>query len=113
LAGGVAEAVRRARTMAPARPIEVEAETLADVEAALAAGADVILLDNMDDPSTAAAIRRIDGRARVELSGRMTVERVRALASSGAHRVSIGALTHSAPAVDLSLEIERVLDAAG
>ncbi len=63
------------------------------------------MLDNMDDETVRAAIQRIGGRARVELSGGMTIERVRRLADSGADYVSIGAITHSAPAVDISLDI--------
>jgi nicotinate-nucleotide pyrophosphorylase (carboxylating) len=64
------------------------------------------MLDNLDDETMRRAIARIAGRARVELSGRMTVERVRGLADSGADWVSVGAITHSAPAADISLEIE-------
>jgi nicotinate-nucleotide pyrophosphorylase (carboxylating) len=108
-AGSVAEAVRRIRAAGSALPIEVEAQSLEEVDAALAAGADIIMLDNLDDASTKTAIARIAGRARIELSGNMTADRVRALAASGADYVSIGAITHSAPAVDLSLEIERLL----
>jgi nicotinate-nucleotide pyrophosphorylase (carboxylating) len=107
VAGSIAEAVRRVRgSAARAMPIEVEAQTLAQVDDALAAGASVIMLDNMDDGTTAAAIARIARRARIELSGNMTLERVRRLASSGADDVSVGALTHSAPAADISFEID-------
>jgi nicotinate-nucleotide pyrophosphorylase (carboxylating) len=108
IAGGIGEAVRRVRAAEPGRPIEVEAQTRAQVDAALAAGVDVIMLDNLDDAATSEAIARIAGRARVELSGNMTLERVRRLAEVGADMVSIGALTHSAPAADISLEIEVV-----
>jgi nicotinate-nucleotide pyrophosphorylase (carboxylating) len=107
-AGSAAEAVRRVRATGSSMAIEVEAETDADVDAAIAAGADVVMLDNMDDDAIRAAVRRIAGRARVELSGRITLERLRRLADSGADCVSIGAITHSAPAVDLSLDIERL-----
>jgi nicotinate-nucleotide pyrophosphorylase (carboxylating) len=106
LAGGIGAAVARVRERVPGRPIEVETQSLAEVEQALAAGADVIMLDNLAESEMRAAIARIGGTARVELSGNMTVERVRALADSGADFVSVGALTHSAPAVDISLEIE-------
>lgn len=107
VAGSIAEAVRRVRSSAAgAMPIEVETQTLSQVDDALAAGAGVIMLDNMDDGTTAAAISRIARRARIELSGNMTLERVRHLASSGADDVSVGALTHSAPAADISLEID-------
>jgi nicotinate-nucleotide pyrophosphorylase (carboxylating) len=105
VAGGVTEAVRRVRAAGSLLPVEVEADTLDEVDAAVAAGADIVMLDNMDDETVHAAIQRIRGRARVELSGGMTVERVRRLAGSGADYVSIGAMTHSAPAVDLSLEV--------
>ncbi len=104
VAGGIAEAVRRARA-ARHGPVEVETETLAQVDEALAAGADIIMLDNFDDARTATAIARIAHRARVELSGTMTLDRVRRLAGCGADCVSIGALTHSAAAADISLEI--------
>jgi nicotinate-nucleotide pyrophosphorylase (carboxylating) len=104
-AGGVQEAVRRVRASGATLPIEVEADTLEQVDAAIQAGADIVMLDNMDDETIRAAVRRIARRARVELSGRMTVERVRRLADSGADYVSIGAITHSAPAADLSLDV--------
>jgi nicotinate-nucleotide pyrophosphorylase (carboxylating) len=105
VAGGVAEAVRLARAADSGLQIEVEAQDLAQVHEALVAGVDVIMLDNLDDRATREAIQLIDGRARVELSGNMTVARVSALADSGADFVSVGALTHSAPAVDISLDI--------
>jgi nicotinate-nucleotide pyrophosphorylase (carboxylating) len=114
-AGGVAEAVRRVRAAASSLPIEVEADTLEQVDAALSAGADIVMLDNMDDVTIRDAIQRIGGRARVELSGKMTLERVRRLADSGADYVSIGAITQSAPAVDLGLDVivERRLSIDG
>jgi nicotinate-nucleotide pyrophosphorylase (carboxylating) len=109
LAGGIDEAVRRVRETGTGLPIEVEAQSLADVDAALAAGADIIMLDNLDDDAIRTAIGRIDRRAKVELSGNMTVERVARLADVGADFVSVGAVTHSAPAMDMSLEVERLL----
>ncbi len=105
LAGGVAEAVRRARAAAPGRPVEVEAQSLAEVDAALAAGADIVLVDNLSLDAAREAVRRCRGRARVEISGGVTLERVPALAATGADWISAGALTHSAPAADLSFEI--------
>lgn len=105
LAGGVAEAVRRVRAAAPGRPIEVEAQSLAEVDAALAAGADIVLLDNLSLEETREAVRRCRGRARVEVSGGVTLDRLPALAATGADWISVGALTHSAPAADLSFEI--------
>jgi nicotinate-nucleotide pyrophosphorylase (carboxylating) len=107
LAGSVAEAVGRARQAAPALPIEVEAQSLDEVRDAVAAGADIIMLDNLDDETMRAAIAAIDGRARVEISGGVTLERMATLATLGADFVSVGALTHSAPAVDISLEIDE------
>ena len=106
LAGSVAEAVRRMRTAEPSRPIEVEAESLADLDAALAEGAEIILLDNMPLDEIREAVRRSRGRAAIEISGGVTLERVHVLAGTGAEYVSVGALTHSAPAADISFEIE-------
>jgi nicotinate-nucleotide pyrophosphorylase (carboxylating) len=107
VAGGLAEAVRRVRATGTPLAIEVEAETLEDVDAAVAAGADVVLLDNMDDDAVRRAASRVAGRARLEVSGNLTVDRVRRLAASGIDYVSVGALTHSAPAADISLEFEK------
>jgi nicotinate-nucleotide pyrophosphorylase (carboxylating) len=112
IAGSIAEAVRRARATGTTLPIEVEAENLDEVAAAIEARVDIVLLDNLDDQTTARAIALVAGRAKIELSGTMTVERVRALAGLGADFVSIGAITHSAPALDLSLEVERLLSLA-
>jgi nicotinate-nucleotide pyrophosphorylase (carboxylating) len=103
LAGGVGEAVRRARANAPGLPLEVECRTLAEIEEALAAGPDRILLDNMTPAQLRAAAALVDGRAELEASGGVTLETVREFASSGIQFVSVGALTHSAPALDLSL----------
>lgn len=112
IAGGIAEAVRRVRASGTGLPIEVEAQSLDDVEAALQAEADIIMLDNLDDEAMRTAIARIAGRAKVELSGNMTLDRVRTIADAGADCISIGALTHSAPALDISLEVERLLSLA-
>ncbi len=106
LAGGIAEAVRRARRAAPGRPVEVEAHSLAEVDAAIAAGADIVLVDNLTLDQTREAVRRCRGRARVEISGGVTLDRVADLAATGADWISAGALTHSAPAADLSFELE-------
>jgi nicotinate-nucleotide pyrophosphorylase (carboxylating) len=86
--------------------VEVEAQSLAEVDDALAAGAEIIMLDNFDDAGAREAIGRINGRARVEISGGVTLERIRTLAMLGADCISVGALTHSAPAADISLEME-------
>jgi nicotinate-nucleotide pyrophosphorylase (carboxylating) len=109
LAGGVAEAVRRVRA-GSSRPIEIEAQNLEDVNQALAAGVDVIMLDNLSDDLMRQAIERIAGRARVEISGGITLDRIPALARLGADCISVGALTHSAPAADISLEIAADAD---
>lgn len=106
LAGGVPEAVRRVRAQAGHLPIEVEAQTLDQVDQAVAAKADIVLLDNMSPATIREAVARIAGRARVEISGGVTLDRIPELASTGADYVSVGALTHSAPAVDISFEIE-------
>ncbi len=105
LAGGVARAVARARHGNLRLPVEVEVETLDDVHAALEARADVLLLDNMSTGDIREAVRRSRGRAKVEISGGVTLARIPDLAASGADFVSVGALTHSAPSADISLEI--------
>ncbi len=106
VAGSIGEAVRRVRERHRATPIEVETQSLQQVDAALAAGADIIMLDNLDDAQMAEAVRRIAGRARVEISGGITLERIPVLTAIGADCVSVGALTHSAPAADISLEVD-------
>jgi nicotinate-nucleotide pyrophosphorylase (carboxylating) len=108
LAGGVTAAVEGARVYRPGAPIEIEAETLAQVDQALTAGADMILVDNMSTADIRAAVERAKGRAKIEISGGVTLDRLPELASTGADFVSIGGLTHSAPAVDISFEIEPV-----
>lgn len=106
LAGGVGQAVRRARQSAPELPLEVECRTPEEVDEALDAGADWILLDNMDPAQLRAAVERVAGRARLEASGGVTLENLREIASTGVQFVSVGAITHSAPALDLSLILE-------
>ncbi len=104
--GGVAEAVRRARARAGAMlKIEVEVVDLPGLDAALAAGADIVLLDNMTDEAMAAAVKRAGGRVLLEASGNMTLARLPAVAATGVDFVSMGAVTHSARAVDISLEL--------
>jgi nicotinate-nucleotide pyrophosphorylase (carboxylating) len=105
-AGGIAEAVRRARAAAPDLPLEVEARALAEVDEALEAGAPWILLDNMSVPELREAVLRVGGRAKLEASGGITLETVRDAAATGVDFISVGALTHSAPALDLSLILE-------
>jgi len=106
LGGGVAAALERMKAAQQEMPIEIEAQSLAQVDEALAAGVDVILLDNLSLDDTRRAVARVAGRAKIEISGGVTLERMPELAQTGADYVSIGALTHSAPAADLSLEIE-------
>jgi nicotinate-nucleotide pyrophosphorylase (carboxylating) len=108
LAGGVVNAVTRMRTKTREMATEVEAQSLEQVDEALAAGADIILLDNLSTPDIVAAVHKCRGRAKTEISGGVTLARIPELAATGADYVSVGALTHSAPAVDLSFEIEPV-----
>ncbi|HEY2637278.1 MAG TPA: carboxylating nicotinate-nucleotide diphosphorylase [Solirubrobacteraceae bacterium] len=107
-AGGVGEAVRRARAARPDLPLEVECRTLEEVDEALAAGAPRILLDNMDAAGLGVAVERIGGRAEAEASGGISLETAAAVAASGVDFISVGALTHSAPALDLSLLLESL-----
>ncbi|HWE08228.1 MAG TPA: carboxylating nicotinate-nucleotide diphosphorylase [Solirubrobacteraceae bacterium] len=106
LAGGVGEAVRRAREHAPGLPLEVECRTLAEVDEALEAGAPRLLLDNMTPARLGDAVRHVAGRAELEASGGVTLETLRAVAGSGVDYVSMGAITHSAAALDLSLILQ-------
>lgn len=105
-AGGVRAAVERARERAPhSLRVEVEVTELAQIDDALAAGAEVVLLDNMNAALVREAVGKIAGRAIVEVSGGVNLQTVRAFAEAGPDRISVGALTHSARAVDLSLEL--------
>ena len=106
LAGGITAAVTRALAAATGLRVEVEVETLEELDEALAAGATSVLLDNFTTYDLRRAVARVAGRARVEVSGGVTRDRLPEIASTGADTVSIGALTHSAPAVDLSFELE-------
>ncbi|HWI72679.1 MAG TPA: carboxylating nicotinate-nucleotide diphosphorylase [Baekduia sp.] len=108
-AGGVGNAVRAARALAGAAiPIEVEAQTADEVREALDAGAPRILLDNMSPDEMRAIAAEVAGRAELEASGNVNLDTVRAAAETGVDFISIGALTHSAPALDLSLILERL-----
>ncbi len=104
-AGGVTEAIRRARRAR--MPIEVEVETLEQLREALDAGAEMVLLDNMSPELMRRAVEMTAGRAQLEASGGMTLEGAVAAAKAGVDRISVGALTHSAPALDLSLEVTK------
>lgn len=107
-AGGLREAIDRvlaARRGRKRLPIIVEARTLSDVDEALSRPVAQILLDNMDLATTRAAVRKVDGRVKLEASGGMTAERIRKVAALGVDFISVGAITHSAPALDLSLDV--------
>ena len=107
LAGGVGEAVRRAREARPDLPLAIEVRDPAEIDEALAAGAPRLLLDNMSPDQIRAAVGQVAGRAELEASGGIDPETVLVYATiSGLHYVSMGALTHSAPALDLSLLLE-------
>jgi nicotinate-nucleotide pyrophosphorylase (carboxylating) len=109
LAGGVEEAVRRALANRPAGvPVEVECGSRADVEAALRAGADRLLLDNMDQAQLAEVVAVVAGAAELEASGGITPQALKKIGASGVQSVSLGFLTHSAPALDLSMSVEPV-----
>jgi nicotinate-nucleotide pyrophosphorylase (carboxylating) len=102
--GGIGEAIKRARNYIPhTLKIEIETETLAQVDEALASGADIIMLDNMSLADMRSAVAVIAGRALVEASGGVNLETVRAIAETGVDIISVGALTHSARAMDISM----------
>jgi nicotinate-nucleotide pyrophosphorylase (carboxylating) len=105
--GDVIVAVRRARDLAPAgTKVEVECDSIAQVQAALDASADIIMLDNMTPTQMAESVRLVKGRAVTEASGGVNLDTVRRIAETGVDWISVGALTHSAPALDLALDFE-------
>lgn len=106
LDGDIAKAVALAREASPGLKIEVEADTAEQAQVAADAGADVILLDNMSCEELRDAIAQIDGRAKTEASGGVTLETVREIAVTGVDFISVGALTHSAPSVDIALDFD-------
>jgi nicotinate-nucleotide pyrophosphorylase (carboxylating) len=107
LAGlSIEAAVRLAHERWPGVPCEVECDTLDQVAAALECGADMVLLDNMDPDQVRKAVDRVDGRIPVEVSGRVNLETVAAYAAAGADLISVGSLTHSAPVLDIGLDLE-------
>lgn len=111
-AGGIRQAVERARAYAPfVRKIEVETETLEQVQEAVEAGADIIMLDNMDADTMKQAVALIDGRAETECSGNVTAEKISQLREIGVDYISSGALTHSSPILDLSMKHLHPLEA--
>jgi nicotinate-nucleotide pyrophosphorylase (carboxylating) len=109
-AGGIAEAVRLARKAAPelASRLEVEVRDQSEIEEALSAGAPRLLLDNMDEARLRAAVAQVAGRAELEASGGVSLQSLRGIAGTGVEWISMGALTHSAPALDLSLTLEAL-----
>ncbi len=108
-AGGVAQVLQRVRETVPqARFVEIEVETLAQLDEALTSGATMVLLDNMDIPTLQEAVRRNAGRAVLEISGGVNLQTVRALADTGVDRISIGALTKDVKAIDFSMRFEAL-----
>lgn len=108
LAGGVGAAVRRARELAPELALEVECRSIAEVDEALDAGAPALLLDNMTPAQLRAAVAHVAGRATLEASGGITLATLEDVARTGVDFISVGAITHSAPALDLSLLLEPI-----
>jgi nicotinate-nucleotide pyrophosphorylase (carboxylating) len=106
VSGNIALAVQAARKKFPSLKIEVEADTLDQASAAAEAGADIVLLDNMTSEQLRAAVKLIGGRSKTEASGGVTLATVRQIAETGVDYISVGALTHSAPAVDIGLDFE-------
>lgn len=108
-AGGIGEALRRAKRLSShTSKIEIEVESLEALDEALAGGADIVMLDNFAPGAVEEAVKRAAGRALVEVSGNVTIDRVPELSRLGVNVVSVGALTHSAPAADIGLDIERL-----
>ena len=103
--GGIVRSVKRARAMYPALEVEVEVDSLAELDEALASGAEYILLDNMSDEQMAEAVRRVGGRAKLEASGGITLARIPSAAATGVDFISAGALTHSVKSSDISMDI--------
>ncbi len=107
IAGGIEQAIDRVRqNLGAEQSIEVETTNTSEIEKALSAGADTILLDNMDDEAVKSAIKQINGKAKIEVSGNITLERLKRLSGLCIDYISVGALTHSVRAVDLSLNID-------
>ncbi len=105
IAGGIAPAIAAVRAHQPSLPVEVEVDTLAQLDEALGCGAETVLLDNMDADTIREAVRRCNGRARLEASGGITLTTIRAIAETGVDAISVGALTHSVRALDIALEV--------
>lgn len=108
-AGGIEEAVQKVRLKAPDLRVEVETGSLDQVKEALSAGADIIMLDNMETEQMKEAVSLINGKAKVEASGNITLENVREVAKTGVDFISVGALTHSVKAFDISQRLEKIV----
>jgi nicotinate-nucleotide pyrophosphorylase (carboxylating) len=104
-AGGVVEAYLAVRTTFPNVPVEVEVDRVEQVEPVIQAGADLLLLDNMTDDEMRECVRIANGRARLEASGGLSLDRARAVAETGVDYLSVGALTHSAPVLDMGFDL--------
>jgi nicotinate-nucleotide pyrophosphorylase (carboxylating) len=107
MCGGVAEAVRRAKSANTSLPVQVEVDRLDQIEPALAAGADRLLLDNLPPPILREAVEMVAGRVPLEASGGVRLETIRAIAQTGVDYISVGRITQSAPAVDIGMDYWR------
>ncbi|HEY0691888.1 MAG TPA: carboxylating nicotinate-nucleotide diphosphorylase [Kribbella sp.] len=106
-AGGVAEAFRLVRKAFPDVPVEVEVDSVEDAVIAVEAGAELILLDNMDVPQLRSAIEQVAGRAKLEASGSLRLDNAREVAETGVDYLAVGALTHSAPVLDIAMDLQE------
>jgi len=106
-AGGVAEAFAQVRAAYPDIPVEVEVDTVEDAVVAVEAGAELILLDNMSVPDLRAAVEKVHGRAKLEASGGLTLEQAREVGATGVDYLAVGALTHSAPVLDIAMDLRE------
>ena len=106
-AGGIAQAIAQAHQIAPNKPVEVEVESFDELQQALEAGADIVMLDNFSQQEMVDAVKLVDGRCKLEASGNITVERLREVASTGVDYISMGALTKDVQAIDLSMRFVK------
>lgn len=106
-AGGIAQAIAQARQIAPTKPVEVEVETWDELEQALTAGADIVMLDNFTQQQMIDAVKHIAGRCKLEASGNITIDNLRLVASSGVDYISMGVLTKDVKAIDLSMRFKN------
>nr|WP_298891902.1 carboxylating nicotinate-nucleotide diphosphorylase [uncultured Acinetobacter sp.] len=106
-AGGIAQAIAQAHDIAPNKPVEVEVESFDELQQALNAGADIVMLDNFSQQEMIDAVKLVDGRCKLEASGNITIERLREVASTGVDYISMGALTKDVQAIDLSMRFVK------